>query len=393
MASCRDATSNKSTFIRIPGLCDEHSATILTIDGLSCSITDCIGLLDDETPSVRTRALRILSEVSSPTRSEVILITEGMYAVVIAAPTSAMATLAEKALCDFLSIHRHSREALSVAAQWIRTWNGNETRSPTKEQFLANIREAIATLHCCESPSTHSQMTELRYVLCRALEAPLLREVAARSLHAMLSDETQLLSNDLRMLAEQVLSVFRTTVDIENCYRPLRRLASAFYTVGTTRSLPQATPAHIRPPSPSINREPMALSPTAQKIMESLLAETGAEAVTRLMAQDYEVIRTVQGLSLEDFRTITARLRPRASTDPWARAALLTIVRAPHAPSVSCSVRTAVLGGLVNDARRVGGLSTQIEKEVLSISAEIPSLMTISDKDEPDTKRNESHTD
>ena len=387
MASRKDATSNNSTFMRIPGLCDEHGASQLTIDGLSCSIADCIELLHDETPAVLARALRILSEVSSPTRSEVNLITQAIHTALTAAATPATATLAEHALCAFLSLHRHLPETLSLAAQWINTWSGSAHRTPSKEQFLGDIRAAIDGLRPSDDTVSLNRMTEVRYVLCRAFEAPLLRDVAADVLHSMLRDETHLKAIDRRTIAEHVLSVFRRTAAIDERYRPLRRIASALYTGGATRSLPQASPPHVQSEPESLNREETSLSPAARKIIESLLADTGTEVISRLVAHDYEMIRGVHGLSLEDFRVLTARLRPRASIDPWARSALLSIVRAPHSASVSCSVRTAVLGSLVNEARRMGGLSSQIEKEVLSISAEIPSLVSISEEDDGETTR------
>lgn len=387
MATRKDATSNNSTFMRIPGLCDEHGASQLTIDGLSCSIADCIELLHDETPAVRARALRILAEVSSPTRSEVNLITQAIHTALTAAATPATATHAEHALCAFLSLHRHLPEALSLAAQWINTWSGTAHRTPSKEQFLGDIRAAIVGLRPSDDTVSPNRITEVRYVLCRAFEAPLLRDAAADVLHSMLRDEVLLMANDRRTLAEHVLSVFRKTVAIEERYRPLRRIASALYTGGGTRSLSQAPPPRVQNEPSSMNREQTALSPAARKIVESLLADTSGEVVSRLVAHDYEIIRGVHGLSLEDFRVLTARLRPRASIDPWARSALLSIVRAPHSASVSCSVRTAVLGSLVNEARRMGGLSSQIEKEVLSISAEIPSLVSISEEDDGETTR------
>jgi hypothetical protein len=92
------------------------------------------------------------------------------------------------------------------------------------------------------------------------------------------------------------------------------------------------------------------------------------------MPQDFQVLRQVTGLTLEVFRLVTERIRRRAASDPWARVAILDLVRSPHEPDVTARVRTAVLGALVNDARRVGKLSMQLEKEVFAISAEIPEL-------------------
>jgi hypothetical protein len=56
---------------------------------------------------------------------------------------------------------------------------------------------------------------------------------------------------------------------------------------------------------------------------------------------------------------------------------------------VTARVRTAVLGALVNDARRLGKLSTQLEKEVFAISAEIPDLPFLS----PERTEVDEHVD
>jgi hypothetical protein len=108
--------------------------------------------------------------------------------------------------------------------------------------------------------------------------------------------------------------------------------------------------------------------------MDRLLADTGGQVLARLGPQDYEVLRKIKGLSLDDFRGITEKIRFKAASDPWARAAILDLVRSPHDSGVSHGVRTAVLGALVNDARKIGKLSSQLEKEVFAISAEIPAL-------------------
>jgi hypothetical protein len=109
-------------------------------------------------------------------------------------------------------------------------------------------------------------------------------------------------------------------------------------------------------------------------LIQKVLADERLEFVARLMPQDFQVLRQVTGLKLDVFRLLTERIRRRAASDPWARLAVLDLVRSQHEPDVTARVRTAVLGALVNDARRIGKLSTQLEKEVFAISAEIPDL-------------------
>jgi hypothetical protein len=120
------------------------------------------------------------------------------------------------------------------------------------------------------------------------------------------------------------------------------------------------------------------MTTVAVGLIQKLIADERLEFVPRLMPQDFQVLRQVTGLKLDVFRLLTERIRRRAASDPWARLAVLDLVRSPHEPEVTARVRTAVLGALVNDARRIGKLSTQLEKEVFAISAEIPDLPFLS---------------
>ncbi len=105
-----------------------------------------------------------------------------------------------------------------------------------------------------------------------------------------------------------------------------------------------------------------------------LLTDSSATLVSRLVAGDFEVLKKAQGLTLSQFRSLLEKIRPRAISDNWARLAFLEIVRAPHADDVDVQVRTAALGALVNEARKLGRLTPTLEKEVFAASAEIPYL-------------------
>jgi formiminotetrahydrofolate cyclodeaminase len=98
-----------------------------------------------------------------------------------------------------------------------------------------------------------------------------------------------------------------------------------------------------------------------------------------MIPEELHVLRQVEELSLEEFKGITQRLNSRAVSDPWARTVILDLVRLPHAAEVSAKVRTAALGALISEARRLGRLSLELEKEVFAVSAEIPSLPFLGD--------------
>jgi hypothetical protein len=124
----------------------------------------------------------------------------------------------------------------------------------------------------------------------------------------------------------------------------------------------------------------------AEVVTRLLRDETGSTAM-RLPPEDLHLLRQVEGLGVDDFRAVTQRLTVRAISDPWARTTILDLARLPHAPEVNARVRTAVLGALVSEARRLGRLTHQLEKEVFAVSAEIPSLpfLPASASAEPET--------
>ena len=105
-----------------------------------------------------------------------------------------------------------------------------------------------------------------------------------------------------------------------------------------------------------------------------IIRDNSPTLISRLVAADFEVLKKAQGLDADQFRILLERIRPRAISDAWARLAFLDIVRAPHTEAVNVRVRTAALGALVNDARRLGKLTQALEKEVFAASAEVPHL-------------------
>lgn len=110
------------------------------------------------------------------------------------------------------------------------------------------------------------------------------------------------------------------------------------------------------------------------QVIAKLLRDDNPSTVTRLVPEELHVLRQVQNLTVEEFKIITERLRARAASDPWARTTILDLVRLPHAPEVTAKVRTAALGALISEARRLGKLHPELEKEVFAVSAEIPYL-------------------
>ncbi len=120
-----------------------------------------------------------------------------------------------------------------------------------------------------------------------------------------------------------------------------------------------------------------AINLATNELTSRLLSDSSPTLVSRLVAGDFEVLKKAQGLTLSQFRSLLAKIRPRAISDNWARLAFLEIVRAPHADDVDVQVRTAALGALVNEARKLGRLTPTVEKEVFAASAEMPYLQHV----------------
>ena len=113
-------------------------------------------------------------------------------------------------------------------------------------------------------------------------------------------------------------------------------------------------------------------------LVARLCRDANPTLVARLVPADFEALRRAEGLTADQFKVILDRIRSRAISDSWARIAFLEILRAPHDPAVTASVRTGALGALVSEARRLGRLTPAFEKEVFAVSAELPHLTHVS---------------
>lgn len=368
------------SFLRIPGISDEGTRTTLVLDGTVANLEGCIELLNSTDPGTRHRAIRVLEDVSSPSRSEMHVICSALLRVMNRKDQDSI--LAESALIHFLGLHQKSLEPLNIGAQLLRLWGADASASPARQAFSVLLNEEISQLRFTSNPINRPEIVAKRYILFRAFEVPVLRASAACAIQAIMEDSVVALQVERKAFAGQFLALLRSLPGCESDYDPLRRLATSVFATGmaTRMSLVSPQAKYISHSAPSLATPTTthdissAHAPEARALMDRLLADTGGQVLARLGPQDYEVLRKIKGLSLDDFRGITEKIRFKAASDPWARAAILDLVRSPHDSGVSHGVRTAVLGALVNDARKIGKLSSQLEKEVFAISAEIPAL-------------------
>lgn len=376
-----NTTNNFSVrhFLRIPGLGDERPSATLLVDGETISAAELVTRFFLFDSPRRQRVITILEQLSSPSRSDIHTISNALYS--LASDKSlAEAGRAEQALNNFLIANASHPEAISIGAQLLRARGAYPGSIPTghDQPLVVALREGLEALPPLSMATSKHEIIERRYILFRAFEVDELSPIAIRHISDFLRDTTPTLASERKAFAGQFLSAMRAVALTEESQLELRRVASCVFATGYLSS------ASRPPPPPAVaaaKHSPLAerlsndtLTPNARTLIEHLIADERQEFVPRLMPQDFQVLRQVSGLKLEVFRLLTERIRRRAASDPWARVAILDLVRSPHEPEVTARVRTAVLGALVNDARRVGKLSAQLEKEVFAISAEIPDL-------------------
>lgn len=367
-------------FLRIPGRGDEQASAKLVIDGATVSVAELVSRLSGVDVPVRLRALQILERIPSPNRSDIHTIANALYSLA-EDTTSPHAALYKSTLTDFIRANAGHPEALSIGAQLLKLRNQREPES--NNTLVETLKDELETFPAISPLSTKQEIIETRYILLRAFETAELNAIAKRHISAFLCDQSPGLANERKAFASQLLPLLRARVINDPSDVELKRLATCVFTTGFTVSStrPSPPPPPVRQSDPSAHGESSEGTPRAAAgLIQKLLGDERNEFVPRLMPQDFQVLRQVTGLKLDVFRIVTERIRRRAASDPWARIAVLDLVRSQHEPEVTARVRTAVLGALVNDARRIGKLSTQLEKEVFAISAEIPDLPFLADE-------------
>jgi hypothetical protein len=357
--------------VKVLGLSDTRPATpaepISQATGSYVVLSESCRYAIDTDPDVAASHLSLISNFSSASQDEMLLVTTCLLTS-LATSSHLNAVQIERALLLFLSHHAHSLEGLNIIAQVTRLWSESfmqttDARALCITRARAGLADSIDGL--VYKPNETSRLYSS--VLTRTLESPLLREAASVAVEAVLRNTDRNLSTQRRALAGTVLQILRHVSD----YPELKRVASLVFTTGdssrtTTTSALRAIA--FGPAVPTDTPHPQ------QRIVEKLLGADGTAHAERLTPNEFQCLRQLTGLSLDSFRVITDRIRMRATSESWARAAILDLARAPHAPEVTRNIRTAALGALVSEARKLGRLSSQIEKEIFAVSAEIPTL-------------------
>jgi hypothetical protein len=274
----------------------------------------------------------------------------------------------EEALISLLIQHVTSLEGLNGISQISRTWTESFSQATEKRILcLSKAQDSLRTMYADLQCRPDNSPKALQLVLTRAFESPPLRAAAAIAIESNLRDATPHLADQRRALAGTILQTLRHIPD----YADLRRLASIVFTAGRVDNAPTKTSGAQEF---SYAAHPTPLSEGITILLDKLSGTDASSHAERLTPHDFQRIRQLKGLSLETFRCVTERIRLRATAEPWARAALLDLARAPHTQEVTTSIRASALGSLLSETRRLGRLTAQIEQEIFAVSAQIPGL-------------------
>jgi hypothetical protein len=276
--------------------------------------------------------------------------------------------LVEQSFLSFLSRHARTLEGLNIIAQVSRSWPESFMQATQpRASCIAHARRGLSTPLHALTCNVSDALRAYTLVLVRALESPLVCEAASSAIETTLRGVIPNQAAHRKALAGAVLQALRHMPN----YPELRRLASFVFTADGTSG---SEASSLRLGAVSGSGAPVTTAVKQQLALDRLSGPDGNTYAERLTANDFQQLRQVTGLSLESFKAVTDRIRLRATSESWARAAILDLARAPHALEVTTSIRTAALGALVSEARRLGRLTPQIEKEIFAVSAEIPTL-------------------
>lgn len=368
-----EASGNTRTVwnVRVQGLTAasalSSSRYTLQIAGTRTSLQQACTQAIDPNPSLAEPCLSALTSLSSSDKIHLPLILNPLLAA-LSVQEHPNAPRIEAALISLLILHATSLEGLNGISQISRTWSESFSRATeTRMLCLSKARDYLRTTFTSSELRPDESSKALTLVLTRAFESPVLREAAAAAIEWQLRDTTPSLTVLRKALAGSILQILRHVPD----YPDIRHLASVVFTAGRFDDPATTT---LQPRGSSDAAHPSFLEERVKNMLDKLAGTDASSHAERLTPHDFQHLQQLSGLSLETFRCVTERIRLRATAEPWARAALLDLARAPHAQEVTTSIRTSALSSLLSETRRLGRLTSQIEKEIFAVSAEIPAL-------------------
>lgn len=353
-------------FLRIPGLADDYTSNTLIVNETEYALSELSSLLSSPDTNLRTKTLEAVRKSTHFSQAEIALIVTNLFAL------QDTSTESEPALVDFLINNIAHAEAINMGAQLARIWGSQKATNSPREKLIQELSSVVRRIRLSDHSAQGQNAVAERYILLRAFESPSLRAAAMHAIRLILEDQDPNLVVERKVFSSQFLGLVRMCPpDAE--ITALKRLASSVFTSGAFRPK-QPHRIHVGYGANQDADTTDGSMPQVQELLDKIALSDEPNLISRLLPKDFQMLRHVKGLDLARFRLIFDKIRTRAVSDPWARAALLDLARSPHHPEVSSRIRTAALGTFVNEARKYGKLTSQLEKEVFAISAEIPTL-------------------
>lgn len=380
--------SQETSLHRIPNA-NLHEPTRIAIKGEApLSIRELADTIQQSTAETKKGLIEnIVPSLTDLSESEVWVLTQLLLNAIIQSPDDDT-TSYEDILLNLNSRNASHPEAISFAAQIIKTLEKKRRHaSPARISFTNCLLSRIATDFKSHKEGSKKLTSRDRFTLLRCLETSCLRNTTSDLTTILLCNGALGSIQSHRTFAGEILKIARGISHPSPEMVRLKTYAAKAYLTGNSHHQGQQA-------SRNISSNPTAHT-SSRLLIEKIIQDNGQSFVQRLLARDFKELQQTSALDLQTFDLLTSRLLPRAVSEPWARIALLSIVRAPHQSCVSLSKRANTLGSLIAGARRNGLLTQDLEQEVLATSAHLTtrysdqssdSLSTIEPADLSDTE-------
>lgn len=359
--------SKGTSLHRIPNA-DSHEPTRITIKGEDpLSIRELADTIHQSTAETKTGLIEnIIPSLIDLSGSEVWVLTQLLLNAIIESPEDDT-TSYEDILLNLNIRNASHPEAISFGAQIIKILEKKRRHgSLSRISFTNALLSRIATDFKPHTEGVRELTNRDRFTLLRCLETPCLSNTTSDLTVILLCNGALGSIQIHRTFAGDLLKIARGISHPSPEMIRLKTYAAKVYLTGNSHYRGQQA-------SLQLSSHPTAANPT-RLLIEKIIQDNGHSVVQRLLARDFKELQQAPALDLQSFDLLTSRLLPRAVSEPWARVALLSIVRAPHQSCVSPSKRANILGSLIAAARRNGLLTQDIEQEVLATSTQLATL-------------------
>lgn len=236
------------TFSVIPGIGSGGPAATIVRRGKEYCVGDITAVLRSSNDAARLAAIQTLVATELSNRNELCLVASTLYD--IASVDGPIAGAAYEGLVQLLSAHFEHPEAIHLALQAIRLWEGNPPSTPAYATLIDRLRHQLPTDAGLASPS-RTQFLETAHILSQALITTSHREPALAALCRYLEERTPARAATRRELAGLVLAALRKIGRIPEDLAAIKILATTVLTTGTAATGTQRKRAPVIQPQNS----------------------------------------------------------------------------------------------------------------------------------------------